>query len=163
MAITPVEIAAALGRPTPDADSIEWRQWELWISDARMLIETRLGDLDSLDQAKLDYVVREAVVALVRRPDDATTVDVSVDDGRVSRRFSSGSGRIRILDEWWDLLDPDGASRESEAYAVDTYAGVDMRHGHSQTCNIFFGSPTCSCGAYLTLGRFPLYDYDLPL
>lgn len=161
--ITPVEIAAALGRPTPTPDSIEWRQWSVWIDDALMLIGTRLGDVTELDQVKLDYVVREAVSAQVRRPDDSTQVDVAIDDGRVSKRFSSGSGRVRILDEWWDLLDPDGTAGASEAYAVDTYAGVDMRHGHSQTCNIFFGSPTCSCGAYLTLGRFPLYDYDLPL
>lgn len=161
--VTPAEIAAALGRPTPDQNSIEWAQWSLWIDDALMLIEARLGDPNELDQRMLEYVVREAVVAQVRRPDDSTQVDVAVDDGRVSRRFSSGSGRVRILDEWWALLDPDGKAGQGEAFAVDTYSGPDMRHGHSQTCNIFFGSPTCSCGAYLTLGRFPLYDYDLPL
>lgn len=162
MAVSPEKVAAALGRPTPDQDSIEWKQWSLWISDARMLIQVRLGDLDDLDQVKLDYVVREAVVAMARRPDDSTQVDVAVDDGRVSKRYSSGSGRVRILDEWWTLLDPNG-SAEVEAYAVDTYAGVDMRHGHSDICNIFFGSPTCSCGAYLTLGRYPLYEYDRPI
>lgn len=162
MPVTPVEIAAALGRPTPEQDSPAWAQWSMWINDALMLIEDRLGDPTELDQTKLDYVVREAVVAMVRRPDDSTQVDVAVDDGRVSKRFSSGAGRVRILDEWWNLLDPNG-SPEAEAYAVDTYAGPDMRHGHSDYCSIFFGSPTCSCGAYLTLGKYPLYEYDRPI
>lgn len=159
MSVTPADIAVALGRTAPALGSTEHDQWAMWIADALMLIAARLGDPAALDQDRLDYVVREAVVAQVRRPDDSTSVDISVDDGRVSRRYSSGSGRVWIRDEWWALLDPDGAG-EGAAFAVDTYAGVDRRHGHSDICNIFFGSPTCSCGAYLTLGRYPLYETD---
>lgn len=155
--VTPEDIAAALGRPT--FTDVERAQWDLWIGDALMLIEARLGDPSALDQTKVDYVVREAVVAQVRRPDDSTQVDVAIDDARVSKRYSTGSGRVTIRDEWWKLLDPDGTSGSGEAYGVDTYGnGLDRRHGHSDICSIFFGSPTCSCGAYLTLGRYPLYE-----
>ena len=81
MAVTPENIAVALGRTAPAVDSTEYAQWEMWVSDALMLISARLvGDgtgqvasLDDLDQAKLDYVVREAVVGgsgrRQRRPD----------------------------------------------------------------------------------------------
>ena len=107
------DIATALGRPTPDANSPVYGQWQSWIDDAQLLISkgdgTRvgLGNLALLDQGTLDYVVREAVVAHVRNPDDATQVDVQVDDARVSKRFSSSTGRVRILPEWWGMLDPD--------------------------------------------------------
>ena len=154
--IAPADIAAALGRPAPAQDSADYEQWSMWINDALMLIEARLGDPSALNPTRLDYVVREAVVAMVRRPDDSTQVDVAVDDGRVSKRYSSGSGRVTIRDEWWALLDPDGG--DGSAFAVDTYTGADRRHGHSDICSIFFGSPTCSCGAYLTLGQYPLYE-----
>lgn len=118
MGVTPADIAVALGRTAPDLEDPEYAQWSMWIADARMLIEVRLGDLDDLDQGRLDYVVREAVVAQVRRPDDSTSVDVAVDDGRVSKRYSSGSGRVTIRDEWWALLAPVAAG--GRAFEVDT-------------------------------------------
>ena len=119
MTVTPVDIAAALGRPTPEPGSAEHEQWSMWIADALMLIEARLGDLAALDQGRLDYVVREAVVAQVRRPDDLTQLDVSVDDGRVSRQWRSSTGRVAIRDEWWDLLSPTVAGG---AWTHDTLA-----------------------------------------
>ena len=82
----------------------EQQQAELWIGQARTIISRGPDgrspmDLDSLDQQVLDMVVTEAVADRVKHPDDATQVDVSVDDGRVSRRYESGSGQIRIRDE----------------------------------------------------------------
>ena len=74
-------------------------------------------DFPLVDQAKLDYVVREAVASLARRPDDATQVSVSIDDGRVSRTYRSGTGRVTILEEWWLLLAP--ASTAGRAFSVD--------------------------------------------
>ena len=118
MAVTPGMIAVALGRTAPDSGSVEFAQWSLWVDDALMLIESRLGDPSLLDQAKLDYVVREAVVAHVRNPDSATQVTTSIDDASSSRQYSTSYGRVRILDEWWDLLSPSRPS--GRAFEVDT-------------------------------------------
>jgi hypothetical protein len=118
MAVTPEMIAVALGVNAPASDSPQFAQWSMWIDDARLLIEARLGDLTLLDQAKLDYVVREAVVLQARRPDGATQVTTSVDDGSLSRTYQASRGRVAILDEWWDLLSP--ARPRGKAFEVDT-------------------------------------------
>lgn len=103
--ITTDDVAVELGRPAPDDAQAE--QWQRWIEQALYLIGKRLGDVDLLDQNDVDYVVLQAVVAHVRQPDSATQVDVAVDDGRVSRRYASGAGRVVISDDLWALLDPD--------------------------------------------------------
>lgn len=119
MAVTPATIAVALGVAAPTSGSTTEAQWEMWIDDALMLIEARLGDPAELDQAKLDYVVREAVVAMAKRPDDAVQVSVSIDDGSTSKTYRSGSGRVTILDEWWELLAP-STNLAGKAFEVDT-------------------------------------------
>lgn len=158
MAVTPETIAVALGRTAPDQGSPEWVQWEMWIGDALMLIEARLGDPAELDQAKLDYVVREAVAAHVRRPDDVTQVSTSVDDGSTSRTYRSGKGRVTILDEWWDLLAPKTSGR------AFSFRPTPTGGGHAPWCNLMFpGDHTCSCGYSLSLGPW-IYEpaEDLP-
>lgn len=119
MSVTPETIAVALGVTAPASDSAQFAQWSMWIDDALMLVEARLGDPAELDQAKLDYVVREAVVMQARRPDDATQVTVSVDDASTSRTYRTGSGRVTILDEWWELLAPTSQTG-GRAFEVDT-------------------------------------------
>lgn len=170
MAVTPGTIAVALGRTAPVADTAEYLQWEMWISDALMLISARLvGDdtgqvasLDDLDQPTLDYVVREAVVAQVRRPDDATQVEVRVDDGSVGRTYRTSSGRVTIRDEWWDLLSP--TDSKSGAFSVRPSGSCA---GHSDVCSslayvdattgaIMFGGAYCSCGA--DIAGYPIYE-----
>jgi hypothetical protein len=138
MSVTPDDIAVALGRTAPT--DVEASQWAMWISDALLLIGARLGDVADLDQAKLDYVVREAVVAHIRNPDDATQVAVSVDDASVSRTYRTSSGRVRILDEWWDLLSPATASG---AFVIDTVGCGSL---HLPWCSLMFGALYCSCG-----------------
>jgi hypothetical protein len=123
MTVTPATIAVELGRPTPDAGSVTEAQWQMWIDDALFLIEARLGDPALLDQTALDYVVRMAVAEHVRKPDDATQVTVSIDDGSTSKRYESGRGRVFILDEWWNLLDPDMTG--SESFSVQAYGAPD--------------------------------------
>jgi hypothetical protein len=154
MTVTPENIAVAMGVAAPEQDSITWQQWELWIDDATMLIDNRATQLDipieDIDEAKLDYVIREAVVAHVKKPDDATQVTVSVDDGSTSRSYRSGRGRVAILDEWWNLL---GLTDPSGAFAIDM---VGRAAPHPPWCSIYFGSTACSCGVSLA-GR-PIYE-----
>lgn len=153
MTVTPDTIAITLGRTAPDPGTPTYEQWEMWISDALMLIEARLGDLAELDQAKLDYVVREAVSTHVRRPDDATQVSISVDDAQSSRTYRSSKGRVAILDEWWELLSP---SIETGAFSIRTHGTGLGAAGHAPWCDLMFGGATCSCG--YTLAGYPMYE-----
>src|SRR3546814_9928620 len=152
MAVTPADIAVALGRTAPDDGSVEFNQWEMFVADALLLIEHRLGDtFPDVDQAKLDYVVREAVVAHIRHPDDATQVAVSVDDGSVSRTYRSGRGRVTITDELWSLLIPDDDG--SGAFVVDT---VGSTSAHVAWCALYFGATYCSCGVDIAV--YPIFE-----
>lgn len=153
MAVTPDDIAVELGRTAPESTSPEYAQWEMWIADALMLIGARLGDVTALDQTRLDYVVRLAVAAHVRRPDDATQVAVSVDDGSVSRTYRSSRGRVEIIDDWWALLSPTDTT--GKAFSITPSAATG---GHMPWCALAFGALYCSCGADLTNYEYPLYE-----
>lgn len=146
MAVTPDNIAVAMGVAAPEPDSIQWQQWSLWIDDAIMLIENRAEQLDidpaTIGELKFDYVVRESVVAHIKKPDDATQVSVQVDDGMTSKSYRSGKGRVTILDEWWVLL---GLTDPSGAFAIDMVPGVGSIH--DLACSLRFGAVYCSCGA----------------
>lgn len=153
MAVTPAEIAVELGRTVPESDSAEYAQWELWIADALFLIGRRLGDVSELDQPTLDYVVRQAVAAHVKRPDDATRIDVSVDDGRVGREYRSSRGRVEIIDDWWALLSPTDTTGKAFSITPSGSAGP-----HMPWCSLMLGALYCSCGADLTDYEYPLYE-----
>ena len=156
MAVTTDTIATALGVAVPSPTSPQAAQWQMWISDALMLIDARkaeMGVTGALDPARLDYVVREAVTAQVRRPDDATQVSVSVDDGNVSRTFRSGTGRVSIRDEWWALLGLGGSV--GQAFAIDTVARGGQ---HIPWCALAFGALYCSCGSDLNRFEGPLFE-----
>lgn len=156
MTVTIAKIAVALGVDTPSAGSPEALQWAMWVEDAELLIETRrlALELPAVDEIKRDYVVRQAVVAHIRHPDDATQVTVSVDDASTSRTYRSSRGQITILDEWWNLL---GLVDKSEgAFAIDT---IGTRYSaHADICALVFGALYCSCGATLTNLYYPLYE-----
>ena len=146
MAVTPENIAVAMGVAAPETGSIQWQQWSLWIDDAVMLIENRAEQLDidpaTIGELKFDYVVRESVVAHIKKPDDATQVSVQVDDGMTSKSYRSGKGRVTILDEWWVLL---GLTDQSGAFSIDMVPGVGSIH--DLACSLRFGAVYCSCGA----------------
>lgn len=152
MAVTSATIAIALGVTAPTPGSATDLQWSMWISDAEMLIETRRLslDVDPIDEAKVDYVVREAVVAQVKKPDDATQVTVSVDDGSTSRSYKSGKGRVSILDEWWLLL---GLTDPSGAFTIDM---VGVASVHLPWCSLNFGALYCSCG--VDIAGYPIFE-----
>jgi hypothetical protein len=150
-------IAVALGVAAPQEGSVTEQQWQMWIDDAVMLITTRAEqlsiDTEDIDEAKLDYVVREAVVAHVKRPDDATQVTISVDDGQTSKSYRSGKGRITILDEWWVLL---GLTEPDGAFAIDM--APSGRSVHLPWCALSMGANYCSCGA--DIAGYPIYELD---
>lgn len=153
MAVTPIMIAVALGVTAPVPASLQEQQWEMWIADAEMLIETRRLQItpdDEIDEAKLDYVVREAVVAHIKKPDDSTQITVSVDDGATSRSYKSGKGRVTILDEWWPLL---GLTDPSGAFAIDMLGVASV---HLLWCSYSMGALWCSCG--VDIAGFPLFE-----
>lgn len=143
----------ALGQPTPDAGSLTDRQWLQWIADAGMLIDARMELLavTTVDEAKRDYVVREAVVAQVRRPDDATQVTVSVDDGQTSKSYRSGTGRVTIRDEWWILL---GLTDATGMFAIDM--APSTVGSHLPWCDLMFGGLSCSCG--VDIAGYPIFE-----
>ena len=147
MTVTPAMIAVKLGVTAPVSGSIQEQQWQLHIDDALMLIENRAEkldvDLSTVTEIKLDYVVREAVVEHIKKPDDATQVSITVDDATTSKSYRSGKGRVSILDEWWSMLglvEPDEG-----AFAFDMVAGVGSIH--DLACSLRFGATYCSCGA----------------
>jgi len=157
MTVTPNMIRVALGRPDPPTE-VESLQWQMWIDDATMLIEARAADLDvalPLPELRLDYVIREAVVAHIRRPDNATQVTVSVQDASTTRMYRSSRGRIEILDEWWTLLGL--TASETGAFSIDTAVGAGV---HAAMCSLNFGATYCSCGADLTNYAYPLFGVD---
>lgn len=103
-----LEVETSLGR---SLSSTEIAQVEQWIGDAELLIRTRLGDLDALDQDALAYVVREAAAARARNPEGYQYE--AIDDYRYG--MPAESRKVAILDEWWDLLTP---SARAGAYSV---------------------------------------------
>lgn len=107
MAATWRDVQVTLGRTF---DTAQILQVSAWIEQARIIIgarATREGTtLDALDQTILDMVVTEAVAARVKKPDDATQVQVQVDEASVNRTYESSTGQIEILVQWWELLFP---------------------------------------------------------
>lgn len=147
MAVTSDTIATALSRASFTVE--EDATWSMWIADALMLIGARLT-IGDLDEAKVDYVVREAVVAHIRHPDDATQVSVAIDDGSTSRTYKSGKGRVTILDEWWHLLSPE---ESSGAFTLDM---LGSGSAHLPWCSYTLGALYCSCG--VDIAGVPIYE-----
>lgn len=152
--VTPAMVAVALGKAAPTPGSPLEAQWEMWIADALMLVQVRADTITpapTVDQARLDYVIREAVAAQARRPDDATQVTVSVDDGSTSRTYASGRGRVSITDDWWSLLGLSSAG--GGVFAIDTVPTVSA---HLPWCSFSMGALYCSCGA--DIAGSPIYE-----
>ena len=153
MSVTPNMIAVALGIAAPEPGSITEQQWEMFIADAEMLIEARREAVApdvTLDEARVDYVVRESVVAHIKKPDDATQVSVSVDDGSTTKSYKSGKGRVTILDEWWLFL---GLTETNGAFTIDM---LGISSAHLPWCSLAFGATYCSCG--VDIAGYPIFE-----
>jgi hypothetical protein len=114
--VTPGDVATETGiHLTGDLEA----RWALWIDRTVRQIQRRaerLGvDFDDLSEQTVDDVVLLAVAAHARNPEGVDTVDVSADDGRVSRRYAKSAGEVSITDLWWSWLFP---SVESGAFSV---------------------------------------------
>jgi hypothetical protein len=121
MSVMPEDIAVELGRSAPEEGTPEFEQWAQWIEDTLLLIQARFKDrFAQIDEGILDYVVRQAVASRARRPDSASSMTVTVDDGTVTRRYENGdqAGSAYILDEWWDLLQPGEDGRVAGAFTI---------------------------------------------
>ena len=155
MAVDIEKIAVALGRTAPEPNSLVAQQWQMWLDDAELLIKLRAQELKKQmpDVAKLDYVVRQAVVAQIRKPDDATQVTISVDDGSSSKTYQSAKGRVAIIDEWWSLLGL--VTVTTGAYSFDMASSTTR---HLPWCSVNLGATFCSCGA--DIAGYPLYEDD---
>ena len=117
MTVQVPDIETALGRTLT---ATEQAQADQWISDALLIIGSRLGDTTLLDQARVDYVVREAVVARFRNPEGYQSE--SIDD--YTYRHGAETRRVTILDEWWRLLSP---TRDG-AFTINPYASRDLAY-----------------------------------
>jgi hypothetical protein len=154
MSVTTKMVSVALGVADPEPESIQALQWQMFIDDAEMLIEDRRRNMapdESLDEAKVDYVVREAVKSHVKKPDDATQVTVSVDDGSTSRTYKSGEGRVTIIDKWWTFLGL--VEEDTGAYSIDMVGSISQ---HLPWCGLMFAARSCSCGVDIA-GR-PIFE-----
>jgi hypothetical protein len=111
------DVETSLGRTLTGSEQAQVYQW---IGDAELLIGARLGDIALLDQPTLAYVVREAVVSRTRNPDGMQSE--TIDD--YTYRLPAETRRVTILDEWWNLLDPQtgsGAFSVRPYFEADTY------------------------------------------
>lgn len=101
------DVAVAIGRPISDA--AEQAQVTYWLTSAELIIKARLGDVAALDQAVLKFVETEAVAAKMQNPEGFASE--TIDD--YTYRLPAESRRVTILDEWWQMLDPDSGSASS--------------------------------------------------
>ncbi|MCW2758064.1 MAG: Phage protein Gp19/Gp15/Gp42 [Nocardioidaceae bacterium] len=105
--VTPGDIEISLGRPLTPREIAQVGQMS---TDAQVILRSRFPDLSKLDQDALKYVVREAIVFKLKRPDPASQTTVTIDDGTVAKRYERDTGAITILPEWWILLTPRAAA-----------------------------------------------------
>ena len=104
-------LAAHLGRPLSTAEQGQAELWAGWVSADIDAAAVKAGR----DAATIPSVAVErfTIAAITRRwvnPDQLARIDISVDDGRVSR--TPIDARMAYLPEWWAWLglpDPDAA------------------------------------------------------
>lgn len=92
-------------KPLTDQQKAAAFLWEVWITADVEARAKRLGvPVSSIDPAQLERFKIEAILYRLAHPDDATQVDVQVDDARISKRYQSSTGQLTYLDDWWDWL-----------------------------------------------------------
>ena len=129
MGVSPATINAL--RPLTDAEAALVALWVDWVFADVQAVATAAGvDAFGLDLAQVDRFIIEAVLYRLAHPDDATQVDVQVDDARVSRRYSSSTGQFVYQPGWWAWLGlpvPALPGVSSGAFTVTPYGAPDER------------------------------------
>lgn len=113
------DVAAHLGRPLTISEQSQVDMWIEWLSSD--IFER----LPAADPSKAQRAIVESIVAYMRNPEGALSVNVQVDDGLVFKRYSSGTGRIELLADWWVKLgwrDRRGAFTIRPHYVPDGHA-----------------------------------------
>ena len=149
---TPEDVAVDLGRDPAEIDGLERAQWQRWIDDAARLIGHRIGDITP-DAGDLDYVIRQAVSAMVQAPAPGLDSEsVQIDDGMLTQRFTRTPRRVSILPEWWAMLGV--TTGKGSAFSISMEPA--SLTAHAATCSLYFGATYCSCGA--DIAGFPLFE-----
>ena len=114
------DIATHLGRPL---NSTEEAQVSLWIGWLEADIALRLPPPTLVDDLVAQRVIVQSIAAYMDNPSAASEVQVSVDDGSVTKRYTKSLGRVQILPELWADL---GWSGDTGAFTVTPYAAPDV-------------------------------------
>ena len=91
------DVAAHLGRPLSAAET---GQVELWIGWLEADIDARLPGMP-FEVVTAQRVIVQSIAAYMDNPTAATQVSFQVDDGAVTKRYTSSSGRVQVLPELW--------------------------------------------------------------
>jgi hypothetical protein len=108
------DVETDLGRTLTSSESA---QVALWEQDVALQVEARLGALADLNQDRLAYVTRKAIVARIQSPPrpNVESESRSIDDFTATTRYRSDGGDVEILPQWWALLSP---ADETALYSV---------------------------------------------
>lgn len=99
-----LDVIASL-RTLTEAQQVAVSLWGSWVeSDIERAAVSAGKTFASLNPVQVERFSVEAITYRLDHPDDATQVDVSVDDARVSRRYSSSTGQLTYLPQWWAWL-----------------------------------------------------------
>ncbi len=149
---SPTDIAVDMGRDPASLSTLETAQYQRWIDDAALLISKGIGDVVP-DPADLDYVVRQAVLAVAQAPAPGVSSEsVQIDDGQYTTRFDRAPRRITILPEWWAMLGV--ASGKGAAFTIDMAPAALATH--VAWCDLYMGGASCSCGA--SIAGYPIFE-----
>lgn len=113
------DVATHLGR---SLSTTEESQINLWISWLEADIGRNMPDPTTVDGTTAQRVIVQSIAAYLDNPTAASEVQVSVDDGSVTKRYTRSLGRVQILPELWADL---GWSGDTGAFTVTPYAAAD--------------------------------------
>ena len=106
-------------RTLSDAEAAAVSLWEQWVqSDIEAAARHAGRDPYQLDPVQVERFVIEACLYRLQHPDDATQVDVAVDDASVSRRYTSSTGQLTYLPAWWGWLGLPDPSVPAGAFTI---------------------------------------------